>query len=114
MNFYPVPPTVTAEVYARLPDELYCHDDSEWRGGFAGGYNDIFIEGPTWDSKGNLYVTDIPHGRILSVDRGGNVAECIKYDGEPNGMAIRRDGKFVVADYKQVSLPDWVSGCTLC
>lgn len=102
MNFFNPPPTIKAELYFTVPPSLRCNDESEWRGGFAGGYENIFLEGPTTDDKGNLWITDIPHGRILKFDSDRQGTECIKYDGEPNGMAIRKDGKFVVADYKQV------------
>ena len=95
---------IKAELYVRLPDEVRCTEESEWRGGFAGGYQNIFIEGPTIDDEGNLFVTDIPHGQIIKIDKDGKaVTRCVKFDGEPNGMALRSDGKFVVADYKQVS-----------
>lgn len=103
MNFYAAPPVVTAEVLLRVPDHVRCHDESEWRGGFSGGYENIFIEGPTIDREGNLFITDIPHGQILRVEKDLKVTRCVKYDGEPNGMAMRGDGKFVVADYKKVS-----------
>jgi len=102
MNFYPVPPVIKAEIYVKIPDDCRCKEESEWRGGFAGRYQDIFIEGPTADAEGNLYITDIPHGQILKIDPKKNVTRCVKYDGEPNGMALRKDGKLVVADYKQV------------
>ncbi|KPI44945.1 Gluconolactonase [Cyphellophora attinorum] len=85
MNFYSPPPVIKASLHVKIPDAVRCSDESEWRGGFAGGYQNIFLEGPT----------------ILKVDKDKNVTRCIKYDGEPNGMAIRADGKFVVADYKQ-------------
>ncbi|KAI7423861.1 gluconolactonase [Hortaea werneckii] len=101
MNFFSPPPTITAKVHATLPDSLICREPSEWTGGFAGGYNDVFLEGPTVGTSDSVFVTDIPHGRILEVDEQGKFTECLKYDGEPNGMAVRKDGKFVVADYKQ-------------
>jgi len=103
MNFYPVPPVIKAELYASVPDELRVKEESEWRGGFAGTFEGVFLEGPTPDAHGNLYITDIPGGQILKVNSTRQVERCIKYDGEPNGMVIRKDGKFVVADYKQVS-----------
>ena len=103
MNFYPVPPVLTAEVLVRVPDEVRCTEESEWRGGFAEGYENIFIEGPTVDLEGNLFITDIPHGQILKIDQNLKVTRCVKYDGEPNGMASGADGKLVVADYKKVA-----------
>lgn len=103
MNFYPIPPVIVAEDYVRIPEEVRCTQESEWRGGFTGGYQNIFLEGPLIDKNGDLFITDIPHGQILKVDKELKVSRCIKYDGEPNGMALRSDGKFVVADYKKVS-----------
>ena len=47
-------------------------------------------------------MTDIPYGRVLKIDSQKQVSECVRYDGEPNGMAIREDGTILVADYKQV------------
>ena len=102
MNFYPPPPVIVAELHVQIPNELRCTDETEWRGGFFEGFQNIFLEGPTVDGNGDLFITDIPHGQILKVDKDKQVTRCIKYDGEPNGMAVRHDGKFVVADYKQV------------
>ncbi|KAK8055970.1 hypothetical protein PG993_001197 [Apiospora rasikravindrae] len=102
MNFYPVPPVITAELYLRIPDNLRCVDqDSEWRGGFARKFQHIFLEGPVADSNGNLYVVDIPYGRILRIDTDKNVTVMCEWDGEPNGLVGASDGKLLVADYKQ-------------
>ncbi|RMY63050.1 hypothetical protein D0865_00095 [Hortaea werneckii] len=101
MNFFSPPPTIMAKLHATLPDSLICREPSEWVGGFAGSYNIVFLEGPTVGSSDGVFVTDIPHGRILEVDNQGRFTQCVKYDGEPNGMAVRKDGKFVVADHKQ-------------
>lgn len=103
MNFYPVPPTLQAEVYVRIPDESKCiGKESEWRGGFASKVQNIFLEGPVADDAGNLYVVDIPYGRILRVDKDKNVNVCTTWDGEPNGLAGTAQGDLLVADYKQV------------
>ena len=104
MNFYPVPPVIEAQVLTRIPDTLRCRGESDWRGGFTGNFQNIFLEGPTCDEDGNLFVTDIPYGRILKVNQhNGDATVCVQYDGEPNGMARRKDGKIIVADYKKVS-----------
>ena len=104
MNFYPVPPVIEARVLTRIPEELRCKGESDWRGGFTGAFQNIFLEGPTCDEDGHLYLTDIPYGRILRIDKHSKQATvCVQYDGEPNGMSLRKDGKFVVADYKKVS-----------
>ncbi|KAH0379823.1 gluconolactonase, partial [Aureobasidium melanogenum] len=102
MNFYPVPPVIKAQVLTRISEELRCKGESDWRGGFTGTFQNIFLEGPTCDEDGHLYVTDIPYGRILKINKHTKqTTVCVQYDGEPNGMVRRKDGKFIVADYKK-------------
>ncbi|KAF4440794.1 Lactonase drp35 [Fusarium acutatum] len=102
MNFYPPPPVIKAEIYLRIPDDKRClGQESEWRGGFAGSFQHIFLEGPVVDSAGNLYVVDIPYGRILKIDGEKNVTVACTWDGEPNGLVGTTDGDLLVADYKQ-------------
>ncbi|KAF6813665.1 gluconolactonase [Colletotrichum plurivorum] len=102
MNFYPVPPTIQAELHVRVPDHLRCHGkDTEWRGGFARPFQNIFLEGPVADKAGNLYVVDIPYGRILKIDAAKKITVVAQWDGEPNGLAATQDGLLVIADYKE-------------
>lgn len=104
MNFYAAPPTVTAKIHVRIPEELRCKDrDSEWRGGFSRQFQNIFLEGPVYTSSGDLFVTDIPYGRILRISKAREVTVEAEWDGEPNGLAVDPDGNIVIADYKQVS-----------
>lgn len=106
MNFYPVPPVIQAEIYVRIPNSVRCTGQpTEWRSGSALPGSDIFLEGPTYTANGDLYLVDVPYGRILKVDeQEKQVTECVRWDGEPNGLAIREDGCLVVADYKQVCM----------
>ncbi|CAG8295689.1 unnamed protein product [Penicillium olsonii] len=102
MNFYPIPPVIQAEILVQIPPTLRCTGQhTDWRGGSALPTSDIFLEGPVVSSNGDLYVTDIPYGRILKIDSQNQITECVRYDGEPNGLVIRDDGCLVVADYKQ-------------
>lgn len=105
MNFYPVPKVIQAEVFVRIPDKLRClNKESEWRGGFSRQFQWIFLEGPVADANGNLYVVDVPYGRVLKIDVSGEVTICAQWDGEPNGLAADKEGNLIVADYKQVRL----------
>ena len=80
-----------------------CKDrDSEWRGGFARPFQNIFLEGPVYTSSGDLYVVDIPYGRILRIDADKKVTVEAEWDGEPNGLAVDPQGRIAIADYKQV------------
>lgn len=104
MNFYSPPPVIKAELFIRIPDSVRCiGQDSEWRGGFTRPFQDIFLEGPVADNAGNLFVVDVPFGRILQISEDKKVKVFAKWDGEPNGLAATRDGQLLVADYKQVN-----------
>ena len=67
------------------------------QGGRGGG---LVLEGPSFDRGGNLYVTDIPNGRIFRIDRAGAWTQVAQYDGWPNGLKIAGDGRILITDYK--------------
>lgn len=60
-----------------------------------------FLEGPSFDDQGNLYVVDIPFGRVFRVDPAGNFSVIAEYDGEPNGLKFGPDGKAYITDHKR-------------
>ena len=96
-------PTIRdAEVFSRLPQGLRRTGvRSAWADANRGGApTDSFLEGPVFDVSGNLYVTDIPFGRIFRVDPRGEWAQIAEYDGEPNGMKLLNERELVIADYK--------------
>ena len=61
---------------------------------------DGFLEGPSFDREGNLYVTDIPYGRIFRISPDRAWSLVAEYDGWPNGLKIHRDGRIFITDYK--------------
>jgi gluconolactonase len=65
-----------------------------------GQATDCFIEGPSFDGDGNLYVVDIPFGRIFKVSLDGQWSLAAEYDGWPNGLKVGADGRVLVADYR--------------
>ena len=69
MFFLTQPEIRDAEVYTALPDEFRRNDaDNPWAAANRGGIPvHSFLEGPVFDSHGNLYVTDIPYGRIFKI-----------------------------------------------
>ena len=79
---YGAPPELTTRVFARVPGAR-------------------LLEGPSFDRAGNLWVTDIPNGRIARIAPDGAVTIVAEYDGEPNGLKIHRDGRVFLADHKQ-------------
>src|ERR1700738_492962 len=65
----------------------------------SGQPTDCFIEGPSFDADGQLYVVDIPFGRIFRIAPDGIWSLVIEYQGWPNGLKIAADGRILVADY---------------
>ena len=99
---YPFPEEIDAEVFATLPAEFRRDGQlTSWAAARRGGKPiPSFLEGPSFDRDGNLYVTDIPFGRIFRVSPGGGWNLVTEYDGEPNGLKIHRDGRAFIADYR--------------
>jgi gluconolactonase len=97
------PPAITAEVFARLPDEFRApgrrSEFIEVHPGHVPAHS--VLEGPSFDREGNLYCVDIPYGRIFRVDGNGRMSLFVQYDGWPNGLKIHRDGRLFVTDFKQ-------------
>jgi gluconolactonase len=59
-----------------------------------------FLEGPCFDAFGNLWVVDIPFGRIFRITPTGEWDLIVKYDGWPNGLKFHPDGRLIIADYR--------------
>jgi gluconolactonase len=98
---YPPPAPVPATLFTRLPDSLRKPRRTAWGDiNAAGAELDCFLEGPAFDRSGNLYVTDIPFGRIFRISPQGEWTQVAEYDGWPNGLKIHRDGRIFIADYK--------------
>lgn len=100
MLFAP-PPRIETVPFARLPDSLRRQGrDSEWLRGQPGNNPEhSLLEGPAFDRDGNLWCVDIPYGRIFRISPAGEFTLAVAYDGEPNGLAIHRDGRIFIADY---------------
>ncbi len=96
------PPRITAEVFAELPSALRKSGISAQRlaTGRSVPRHGCFLEGPSFDLAGNLYVTDIPFGRVFRIDPAGTFTTVLEYEGEPNGLKIHRDGRLFIADYR--------------
>ena len=59
-----------------------------------------FLEGPCFDAQANLWVVDIPFGRIFRITPTGEWDLILKYDGWPNGLKFHPDGRLIIADYR--------------
>lgn len=97
------PPAVRPlEVFTAMPSRLRRTGvRSAWAdANMAGRLIDSFLEGPVFDAAGNLYVTDIPFGRILRIDPKGEWEQVAQWDGEPNGLKFLSDHELLVTDYR--------------
>ena len=97
------PIRLEAELFARIPDEfLQRGRKSPWVDTqLHGAETPVFLEGPSFDRDGNLWVVDIPWGRIFKIDPQGRFALVAEYDGEPNGLKFHPDGRAFIADYRR-------------
>jgi len=91
---FAAPPSTDTRVFARIPEAK-------------------LLEGPSFDRAGNLWVVDIPHGRVFRVTPDGRPTRIAEYPGEPNGLKIHRDGRIFIADHEQgLLILDPASGTT--
>lgn len=95
------PPVRDLEVFSRLPDRFRSPAVTAWSAANrSGAAIDSFLEAPAFDAGGNLFVGDIPNGRIFRVDPAGDWTLVVQYDGEPNGMKFASGHEIVIADYR--------------
>ncbi len=103
MYFRTLPKETQLEVFTTLPERFRkLNVRSDWAdANKAGNCIESFLEGPVFDRAGNLYVTDIPYGRIFRISASGEWTLVAEYDGEPNGIAFVNDRRLAIADFKK-------------
>lgn len=101
-GWYQPPPVIEAKKLTSLPNThrklIECdHSKNQKRGRLV----DSFLEGPLIRGE-TLYLTDIPYGRIFTVNLTTLEWELVvEYDGEPNGLAWHEQRqKILIADFK--------------
>ncbi len=105
---FAAPPVIKAEIFARIPDSLRARQHPRQQSGVP---RDSFLEGPSFDREGNLYVVNIPYGQVFRVSPSGEFTLVATWDGEPNGLKIHKDGRIFIADHSRgLMLLDPASG----
>jgi gluconolactonase len=97
------PPVVRPlEIFSSMPEKFRRTGvRSHWADVNQGGrLADSFLEGPVVDEAGNLYVTDIPFGRVFRIDPKGQWDLVAQWEGEPNGMKFLNDTQLLITDYR--------------
>ena len=98
---YPPPASVRAEVWTCLPGVFRAKRPTAWAdANLAGHQLDCFLEGPSFDRMGRLYVVDIPYGRVFRISPDAQWSLVAEYDGWPNGLKIHADGRIFMTDYR--------------
>jgi gluconolactonase len=103
MLYLETPPRVIeTKIFSSMPDQFRRKDvRTEWADANRPGHpTDCFIEGPSFDAEGNLYIVDIPFGRIFRIAPDGQWSLAAEYEGWPNGLKISPEGRILVADYR--------------
>src|SRR5262245_8701527 len=86
-NPFKQPELIKAETAASLPQEFRSKRHTAWSDpNRQGAQVDSFLEGPSFDRAGNLYVVDIPFGRVFRITTRGEWELVVQYDGWPNGL----------------------------
>jgi gluconolactonase len=99
---FAAPPELSSRVYAELPPKhRQPGRRSDWFFGKDDQQAHSFLEGPAIDREGHLWVSDIPFGRLFRISPEGAWSLALEYDGEPNGLALHRDGRVFIADHRR-------------
>jgi gluconolactonase len=95
------PPEIAMRPFADVNAAFGITDrESEWAGLLFGRPNTpSFLEGPSFDRSGNLWLVDVAWGRLFTVTPQGEIVLACQYAGEPNGLAFHKDGYGVIADH---------------
>lgn len=102
MMYLETPPKlIETTIFSVMPDEFRRRQSTEWADANRPGQTtDCFIEGPSFDADGNLYIVDIPFGRIFKISPAKKWSLAVEYEGWPNGLKIDSKGCIFVADYR--------------
>jgi gluconolactonase len=99
---FQAPNIIEASIWSSVPDSFRVAQENAWaKLNKPGQLIDSFLEGPVFDAQGNLYVTDIPYGRIFKISPDKRWELVIQYEGWPNGMVFDQTGHLWIADHQQ-------------
>jgi gluconolactonase len=102
VNLFSPPQIIQTEVFSEMPVQFRKQKQFPvWaRVNRPGLELSSFIEGPSFDRAGNLFIVDVPYGRIFRISPEGKWDIVTEYDGEPNGLKFHKDGRAFICDYK--------------
>ena len=94
--------TLTAVPAFRLPENYrYMGEPSAWAKMTRPGEPiHSFLEAAFFDAEANLWLSDVPYGRVFKVSPEGDWSLVHQIDGEPHAMRIAPDGRHIAVDYR--------------
>ena len=93
---------IKAEVFTSLPTQFRHRRRTAWSDpNRQEAEVECFLEGPSFDREGNLWIVDIPFGRIFRISPQQEWHLVVQYDGWPNGLKFHKDGRAFITDYKK-------------
>ncbi|MGN6769431.1 MAG: SMP-30/gluconolactonase/LRE family protein [Rhizobiaceae bacterium] len=94
--------SIQARCWSSMPAVYRHRRRSAWSdANRAGEELECFLEGPSFDTDGHLWLVDVPFGRIFRISPDGEWNLVTEYDGWPNGLKIHRDGRIFICDYRR-------------
>lgn len=92
---------LTATPFAKLPDEHHhAGEPSAWaKLTRPGQLMHSFLEAAFFDDTRNLWLSDVPYGRVFRVSPDGAWDVMNQIEGEPHAMRIAPDGRHIAVDY---------------
>lgn len=95
------PNVLMAQPFTSLPDALrHTGKPSDWAKMTRPGQNmHSFLEGAFFDDDRNLWLSDVPYGRIFRIAPDGQWTVQHHINGEPHSMRIAPDGRHIAVDY---------------
>lgn len=96
-------PRLTATLFTRLPDALrHRGEPSPWAKMTRPGQPmHSFLEAAFFDEAGDLWLCDVPYGRVFRIFPGGDWSLVHRIDGEPHAMRLMPDGRRLAVDYRR-------------
>jgi len=93
---------LTATLWTELPDDLHHRGEpSAWaKMTRPGQAMHSFLEAAFFDAGGNLWLSDVPYGRVFRISPAGDWTLVHQIDGEPHAMRIAPDGRHIAVDYR--------------
>lgn len=96
-------PLLIAQLFTTLPDALHHKGEpSAWAKMTRPGQDmHSFLEGIFFDAARNLWLSDVPYGRVFRVSPDGDWEIMHQFEGEPHSMRIAPDGRHIAVDFGQ-------------